>query len=325
MSHAGIGDVATAVPVGSAAVVMGTGIVSIALSLDQHETASRALLLIAGATWVTVTVLLSWRCVSDRRRFLAEARSPAGLDGVAANAVLGARLVILGWIAPGIVLLLAASTMWLVLLGPVLGRIPAHATGVAFMVTVSTEALAVLAAMVAVSETATWLIDLALVPAALGIALYPFALARFDTSELFAGKGDHWVAGGALAICALAVSEILHAATRLGTLNDALGMLRVIALCLWVGAALWLPLLLAAEVWRPRERYDLRRWSTVFPLGMYAVSSFSVASATQTGALATFGRVWIWLAAAGWTVAFLALLRHGLADLLVARRSPPRI
>jgi tellurite resistance protein TehA-like permease len=324
VSHRGVADIAKAVPVGSAAIVMGTTSVSIALSLDHQETASRALLLVAGVTWVTVTVLLAWRFVADRRRFLAEARSPVGLDGAAANAVLGTRLVGLGWVAAGIVLLLVASTIWLVLLGPVLGEIPARATGVAFMLTVSTEALAVLSATVAVSESAPWLADCALVLAALGIGLYPFALARFDASELLAGRGDQWVSGGALAICALAVSEIIRAAARLGTLAVAIGMLKVIALCLWVGAAFWLPLLLAAEVRRPRDGYDVRRWATVFPLGMYAASGFSVASATQVEGLATFAAVWIWLAFAGWTIVFLALLRHGLR-VLATGHSPDRV
>jgi hypothetical protein len=41
---------------------------------------------------------------------------------------------------------------------------------------------------------------------------------------------------------------------------------------------LWLPVLLLDEALHPRPRYDVRRWSTVFPVGMYAACSFAVAT-----------------------------------------------
>jgi hypothetical protein len=48
------------------------------------------------------------------------------------------------------------------------------------------------------------------------------------------------------------------------------------AVVLWIATMLWLPLLLLAEVLRPRLQYDVRRWSTVFPFGMYAACSFVI-------------------------------------------------
>jgi tellurite resistance protein TehA-like permease len=304
-------EVAKAVPVGSFAVVMGTGIVSTALSLDKHEAVSRALLAVAGVTWGGLVVILAWRFVSDRQRLLDEARSPAGLSGVAANAVLGTRLLDLGWVLPGIAFLVVAFALWLVLLGPVLRRLPKSATGSAFMLTVSTEALAVLVATLATSENAPWLMYSALLPALLGIGFYPLALARFDMCELSAGRGDQWVAGGAIAISALAVGQITQSAIRLAMLGGAITTLRVAALCLWAVAVLWLPVLLVAEARQPRMRYDLRRWSTVFPLGMYAACSFSVSAVTRTAAVSDFARVWVWLAVIGWTVTLAAMLGRG--------------
>ena len=46
------------VPPAAGAEVMGTGIVSIALSLDGYETLSSILLVIAEAMWVTLAVLV---------------------------------------------------------------------------------------------------------------------------------------------------------------------------------------------------------------------------------------------------------------------------
>ena len=65
---------------------------------------------------------------------------------------------------------------------------------------------------------------------------------------------------------------------------------------LWALTIAWLPVLLAAEVLRPRLRYDVRRWSTVFPVGMYAACSFVVGAAARAPGITDFARVWVWVA-----------------------------
>jgi hypothetical protein len=85
------------IPPASGALVMATGIVSIALSSDREETASRVLLALTAAAWLALGVLLAGRALFDRAQAVRDARSPAALTGVAATAVLGARLSQLGW------------------------------------------------------------------------------------------------------------------------------------------------------------------------------------------------------------------------------------
>jgi tellurite resistance protein TehA-like permease len=85
------------IPPASGAVVMGTGIVSIALTLDDRETLSRVLLVIDCVAWVVLGLLLLGRIAVHRERAEREARSPAALTGVAGTAVLGTRLTLLGW------------------------------------------------------------------------------------------------------------------------------------------------------------------------------------------------------------------------------------
>ena len=70
---------------------------------------------------------------------------------------------------------------------------------------------------------------------------------------------------------------------------------------------LWLPALVLAEAVHPRLDYDDRRWSTVFPLGMYAACSFVVGNVARAGAITTFGRVWMWVALAVWAVVLAAM------------------
>ena len=111
-----------ALPPASGAVVMGTGIVSVGLSLDGRETLSRILLVITAIAWVILAVLLAARVSRDPIRVHQEARSPAGLTGVAGTEVLGTRTTLLGWTWVGIALLIIGLVLWLVLLWPVLAN-----------------------------------------------------------------------------------------------------------------------------------------------------------------------------------------------------------
>jgi hypothetical protein len=60
-------------PPAAGAEVMGTGIVSIALSLDGQETLSRVILAIAAVMWVALALLLPLRAARDPAGFRADA------------------------------------------------------------------------------------------------------------------------------------------------------------------------------------------------------------------------------------------------------------
>lgn len=297
------------VPPASGAVVMGTGIVSVALSLDGRESLSRVLLVVAAAVWVVLGVLLAARAERDHARFRLDIRSPAAFTAVAGTAVLGTRLTLLGWSWAGGVLLVVALVLWLGLLGPVLGHWHTPTVGASFVLTVGTESLALLAASLALQEHAGWLLTVSLVPFVLGLGFYAFVASRFDVRQLAVGHGDHWVTGGALAISTVTAGRIALGAEQLEPLHGAAGALRGVSLALWVLTLLWLPLLLVAEARWPRRSYDVRRWSTVFPVGMYAACSFVVGTVASVPVIMSFARVWVWVAVAVWAVVACGLAR----------------
>jgi len=142
----------------SGAEVMGAGIVSIALSLAGQETISRILLVIDALTWVTLVMLLPARVIRGDARFRADVHTPTALTSVVGTAVLGTRLVILGWNTVGIALLVIAVVIWAALLVPVLSHWKTPTVGVSMLLAVSAEALAALAATLAASEHARWLL-----------------------------------------------------------------------------------------------------------------------------------------------------------------------
>jgi tellurite resistance protein TehA-like permease len=293
----------------SGAVVMGTGIVSVAMASDDRHVLSLVLVTIAAAIWIALGLVLAGRLLDGRRRVWSEARMPAALTSVAATAVLGARATGLGWSGVAAALFVLAGLLWLILLPLVVSRPAARVSGVAFMATVSTQSLAVLAAQLAVRVKAPRLLYVGLVLLVLGLLLYLFVLARFDFRQLFVGRGDHWVSGGALAISALGAARITLGARGLHVLSAWSGSLDTLTLTLWALAAAWLPALIFAEALRPRLGYDVRRWATVFPVGMYAACSFDTGRAAGVSGLISFAQVWVWLAFALWLIVMAGSLR----------------
>jgi hypothetical protein len=296
---------------------MATGIVSVGLHLTGHEVLSRILLALAAATWLALAADFVVRLLRERPRWLAEAGTPAALTAVAATTVLGTRVSALDWQVLAGALLALAALLWPVLLLDVLTHWTPRMPGAVFLGCVATEGLAVLGATLAAAERAAWLAHAALVLFWLGLLLYGFALARFEPAEVMRGAGDQWVAGGALAISALAGCRLIAAdSARLRLWNDdALGVLRATTLAVLVLAAAWYAVLLVAEVGRPRPRYDVRRWATVFPLGMTAAATLSVAAAVDVPWLRGPGRVLLWIAVAAWLAVCAGAVLNGRAEL----------
>lgn len=309
------------VPPASGAVVMGTGIVSIAMLLDGQRALSAVLLGLDAVIWAALAVLLAARALADRRRFESDSRQPAALTAVAATAVLGTRLTLAGWGGAGTALLAVAAATWLGLVPRVLAHWQVPTVGASFILVVGTESLALLAATLAFHERAAWLVYAALLPLGLGLGCYALVLSRFQLRQLAVGAGDHWVTGGALAISTLAAGRIALAAQRTEVLGGA-GTFKPPALALWCVTVVWLPALVAAEAMHPRLAYDVRRWSTVFPVGMYAACSFVIGALTRHAAIGGFARAWAWVALAVWAIVFGGLLRRAGALLGAIRASP---
>lgn len=288
---------------------MATGIVSVALRLDGQHLLSVILLAITAGAWLALTALVVAEARRHGRRLRSDAHDPAALTAVAGTEVIGTGLTLAGWTGAGAALLILGSAAWLGLLPLVLSAWRTPTVGGSFMLTVATESVALLAATLGLSTHAAWLVYAALVPFCLGLGFYAFVLSRFDFRQLLTGAGDHWVTGGALAISALAAGRIADAASGIGVLSGGHETLKTLALVLWCLSLVWLPVLVAAELIRPRLSYDVRRWSTVFPVGMYAAASFTVGELTRTRGITDFAQVWVWVAVAVWAIAFAAMCR----------------
>ncbi|MEV0763428.1 tellurite resistance/C4-dicarboxylate transporter family protein [Nocardia sp. NPDC050435] len=295
-------------PPAAGSFVMATGILSVGLHLTGFALASRAALVLAGVAWIVLAADFTRRLLWQRARWETEAATAPALTGVAASTVLGTRCALAGWHGVAVALLVLAVAAWPVLLADVLRHWHRRMPGVAFLVCVSTEGIAVLTATLAQEGVGEWLIVAALGFFLLGIPLYVAAFARFDLTQVWRGAGDQWVASGALAISALAASKLAGWHHWTGAGHD---LLRVLTLALLGLCLIDYVILLAAELVRFRPGYDIRRWATVFPLGMSAVATLSTAAALSIRPLHALGVVLLTVAAAIWLLVCAELLYTG--------------
>jgi tellurite resistance protein TehA-like permease len=284
---------------------MATAIVSVGLHLLGRGVLSAALLVIASGVWVVLAADFGGKLLRDRQRWVAQSATPPALTAGAGTTVLGVRLAMAGWEPVAAVLLVLAVSVYLVLMPAVMEHWRHGMPGAVFLVCVATQGLAVLALTLS-PDYGRWLAWAALFVFFLGLALYVEALTRFDLHQVTEGAGDQWVAGGALAISALAASKLAGSAVWSGGAHDVLKVVDFVVLGL---ALAWYVVLAVAEYTHPRFGYDLRRWATVFPLGMTAVACLSTAQVTGVDWLHDLGHVLLWVAFAVWALTLGGLLR----------------
>nr|WP_275410307.1 tellurite resistance/C4-dicarboxylate transporter family protein [Streptomyces sp. SID14478] len=290
-------------PPAAGAAVMATGIVSVGFHLIGQDVLSAILFVLAAALWVLLAADFVLRLVRERSRWEHEADTPPALTAVAATCVLGTRCSLAGWQWLAEALLVLAVVVWPGLLFVVVRHWKPKMPGAVFLVCVATQGLVVLGATLSAALRVHWLGYAAVVVFWFGLVLYVVAFTRFDPRQVCAGAGDHWVAGGALAISALAAAKLVLAG-RAGDLwnSDVTGVLRDMCGVLLALDVAWYVVLAVAEVLEPRFTYDVRRWSTVFPMGMTAVAALSVATAVETSWLKGPGQVLLWIAFAAWVL-----------------------
>lgn len=282
-------------PAAMGAFVMATGILSVGLDMGGFDTLSMAALVLAAVVWVVLAGDLTSRLL--HRSWEAVADTPAALTAVAATTVLGTRTSLLGWDFAATVLLVFVAVVWPVAITLVLRHWNRRMPGAVFLVCVATEGLAVLGITLAQGGVGDRPAVAALALFLLGLLLYVAAFAHFDITEIWRGAGDQWVMTGAPAISALAASKLygwqgwpvfLHHGLR--TLTLALVGLN---LSLYV-------VLVVAEVVRFRPNYDVRRWATVFPLGMTSVALMSTGGELSLSWARMLGRILLVVAGVVW-------------------------
>ena len=317
------------------ALVMATGIMSIAATYHRAHAVSVVLLWVAAVAYLVLVALTVVRTARYRREFMDDLTDPrrgfAMFTFVAATCVVGTRLatdghfglafglLAIGWVAW---MVLGYVVPWTAVLGQAARPVLQSANGTWFIWVVASQSVAVLAAALQpeISAGRSELALLAVFSWSVGIFLYGaagiFVAVRMLLYPLLPADltPPYWVAMGATAITVVAGARIVEmadapmvAATR--------GLIAGASVFFWAFGTWLIPPLIAAGIWRHWVhriplRYDATLWSVVFPLGMYGVGGHYLGQADQLPIVERIGYVEGWIALAVWALVFVAMLRH---------------
>jgi tellurite resistance protein TehA-like permease len=315
------------------AFVMATGIVAIGAFLEDVDWLGRALYVVAAAGYVVIAVLMVARLVRYPRRFVddltSHARGFAFLTAVAGTQVLGAASgVVHGWWGLGWALWWLGIVLWVVLLYTTLFAVvlrdpkpglEAGINGSWFLMTVATESIAVLGALLLPRTDSDALALTCLAFFTLGIVLYLIVMTMvflrwtFQPLEPTEADPPAWIAAGAVAITVLAGSNLLLARATTIRVDRVGPVLEVLVVLAWATATFWFPLMVAIGVWRHLVRrvplrYHPSFWALVFPIGMYGVATYRMRDALGIAVLGWLPPVVLALALTAWTVTFVSLV-----------------
>lgn len=322
-------------PPGYFALVMATGIVSIATTDHHIDAVSVLLLWLTAIEYAVLVVLYLWRSIAFRAEVRADLADPshafAYFTFVAATDVLGTRLASAQHREIALVFLCVGGLAWLILgylipwtaaVGHARRPLLHFANGTWFIWAVASQSVAVLAAALepTVTNGRSELALLAVFAWSVGIFLYAaagiFVAARLLIYPVRPADltPPYWVAMGATAITVVAGARIAQMADAPMVAATG-GLVAGASVFFWAFGTWLIPPLIAAGVWRHVVhriplRYEAPLWSMVFPLGMYAAGGRYLGQADALPIVRGIGSGETWVALVVWTITFGAMLVH---------------
>lgn len=319
------------------ALVMATGIVSLAAAGAGYETVANALFVLNTVlypiliTLFVVRLATAWGAVAAD--FTDHAKAPGFFTMVAGPCVLGNQFVLLSdWPGVAVLLLGVGLLHWVGLTYLMLPNLitaevkPSPERGLSggwLLVVVGTQAVSILTGLVLprLSLTPEWGVFAALAFWLAGSMIYLWIISQIFNRILFLPLAPndltppYWINMGAMAIATLAGARLVGLADRSPLLAELLPFLKGMTLLFWATATWWIPILFALGVWRHLIRhfpltYDHGYWAAVFPLGMYTVCTRTMSDALHLPYLAPISDAFVWVALIAWAATFLGLVRH---------------
>lgn len=317
------------------ALVMGTGIVSIAAKLENMREIAWSLFIANAMFYVILWLLALIRVFYNFSKVVADLTSHERGHGfftiVAGTCVLGRQFhIIANNPAIAAILWLVGFFLWCLLMYTFITAVTVRETkpslenglgGGWLLIVVSTQSISVTGASVAdhfgrwaepilFMTLAMFLLGFMLYILVISLIFYRFTFFRFKPEEM---APPYWINMGAMAITTLSGSTLILEANHWDLIQEIMPFLKGITLLFWTTATWWIPLLLILGVWRHGYKsiplsYDPSYWGLVFPLGMYTVCTFQFAKALGLDFLFLIPRYFIYFAIVAWLATFIGLI-----------------
>lgn len=317
------------------AMVMATGTIAIGAAQQELDLVAKVLFVIALVGFVVLALLSIARLVRFPRLLISDLTHHSTgfsfLTLVAAVNVLGSGGAVIhqwwtfawvAWIA-GVAsfLLLLYPPLLGVILGEVKPKLGEGINGTWFLLTVSTESVAVLGALLlAHRNTPSQLLELTVLTTfTLGLVLYVIVMTMLFLRWTFYPLGPDelqppsWIAAGAVAITVLAGSNLLAVKQAFPRIDRLAPFIEGMVILSWATATFWFPVMIAIGVWRHIVkrvplRYHPAYWALVFPIGMYGVATYRMIAVTDLNDLDLLPKLALGAALITWAVAFVGLV-----------------
>jgi len=327
------------------ALVMATGIVSIASKFMGLPSIAAALLAVNVIAFVVLWILTILRIARYPREVAADVndhqRGVGFFTTVAATSVLGSQvMIVVGQRPIALVLWFATLALWLFLIytiftaltiKPVKPPLDQGINGGWLVAVVATESVSTLGSLLVPTlggladrmlfvSLAFWLAGGMLYIWLISLIFYRYTFFHFSPSDLMP---PYWINMGAMAISTLAGTLLLQNGGSSSLVTRLEPFVLGMTIFFWATATWWIPMLVILGYWRHVAcrfplTYSPLYWGAVFPVGMYTVATFRLASVAGAPYLMFIPRVFIWFALAAWTAAFVGLVRS-----LIPKRAAP--
>ncbi|MFX0541226.1 tellurite resistance/C4-dicarboxylate transporter family protein [Roseovarius sp. S4756] len=317
--------------------VMATGIVSLAAHQTGLPMVAWSLFVIAIISYLVLWWLTILRISRHRRRFFLDMidhlRGPGFFTMVAASSVLGSQFLILAHnLFFGFALWIIAVVLWLALTYTIFTAFtikedkPSLDQGISgawLLAVVASQSIAVLSSLLAVQVNQPYRLDLNFLALSMWLwggmlYIWMMSLIFFRYTFFPFSPGDlsppYWINMGAMAISTLAGSLLIINSQDAPFLHSILPFMKGFTIFYWATGTWWIPMLVILGIWRHVYKrfplkYDPLYWGAVFPLGMYAVSTFHMSRAMSFDFLGLLPRTFSWIALLAWTLTLIAYLK----------------
>jgi len=320
------------------AMTMATGIISVALRLQDFVVASDVFFIITLLTWCVMTFLYSWRLLKFPKTVWENLINPRTtfifFTFVAATNISGMLLYQHGYLIFALVCWVVAFIYWSALMYFGFASLCfAHEDrevnvvhGGWLILIVGTQSLVLLGTKIAaeLGEYAAYMMVEIHMLWALGMIFYAIFVTLFCYRIFFLNMQakDYsplmWVIMGAAAISANAGSSLLLTDPIIPLLSSLHSIVQMFSIMLWTWATWWIPLLVIIGLWKHVYKqipltYEPAQWSIVFPLGMYTVATNNLALSSEFTPLLYLSHGMLWIALAAW-ISLMLFLFYSLAQ-----------